>query len=448
MNKENKSAPVWFKLIVLVLIGVMGIIAGMDFWNLRHYKESLVASEGLTKQIMLSDYLPSLKGTWGDTPIYVYDSGVPGGVALLMGGTHPYEPATMMAGYILAENMKVEKGKVFVVPVANRSANTLGMLGNAYPMFYTIDTAFGPKQYKIGDRNTNPLDQWPDPFTYVHYPSGQNLTYQDMRNFNRTWPGRADGTLTERVSYAFMELMRKEKVDIYFDYHEASLMYPVVDTYVAHNFADEISLLAQMTLDTYKFPMKAEASPKKLRGLSHREVGDYAIDEELVPELVKLEMSGYAYDYDKKLEVINKSSHHTFVLLMETLEPFIERVAGRVTVDLLMEGNDEFIQTAADKKLLFARYDSREGITMPIDEDGRGGYVVKGAPMYYRVARHLEGTKEAIKWMSMLYPDKELILDFPGFHEIMEPATTKGNAALGDFLHDPATSDPSRVFYQ
>jgi hypothetical protein len=133
---------------------------------------------------------------------------------------------------------------------------------------------------------------------------------------------------------------------------------------------------------------------------------------------------------------------------METLEPFIERVAGRVTVDLLMEGNDEFIQTAADKKLLFARYDSREGITMPIDEDGRGGYVVKGAPMYYRVARHLEGTKEAIKWMSMLYPDKELILDFPGFHEIMEPATTKGNAALGNFLHDPATSDPSRVFYQ
>ena len=31
---------------------------------------------------------------------------------------------------------------------------------------------------------------------------------------NRTWPGRANGTLTEQTAYAFMELIQREKVDV------------------------------------------------------------------------------------------------------------------------------------------------------------------------------------------------------------------------------------------
>ncbi len=444
-----KNTPVWFKALTLALIAIMGFIAGKEFYELRHYQESVVVSPAFTEKIMLSDYLPSLKGTWGDTPIYVFDSGVPGGSALILGGSHPYEPATMLAAYMIAENISVEKGKVYVAPVANRSANTLGMLGNAYPMFYHLETPFGTKQYKIGDRNTNPLDQWPDPFVYVHYPSGQNLAYQDLRNFNRTWPGKENGSLTERISYAFMELVRNEKIDIFVDFHEASLMYPVVDTYVAHDFSMDIAILAQMNLDTFKFPMKAEASPKKLRGLSHREVGDYSIDPELAKELYAAEeFTNAKNDYSEKLKIIEKSSHQTLVVLMETLEPFIERVAGRVDEDLMLIGFDEFIQTAADKRLLFAKYDTREGITMPIDMDGRGGYVVKGAPMYYRVARHMEGTLEVINMMNLLFPERELLITYPGFHDIMEAGTKKGNEAIGDFLHDPAKSDPKRVFFQ
>jgi hypothetical protein len=61
------------------------------------------------------------------------------------------------------------------------SASTLGMLGNAYPKYFSVETPWGEQKYRIGDRGTNPLDQWPDPFTYVHYPSGQNLAYQDIR---------------------------------------------------------------------------------------------------------------------------------------------------------------------------------------------------------------------------------------------------------------------------
>ena len=60
----------------------------------------------------------------------------------------------------------------------------------------------------MGDRWSNPLDQWPDPEVYIHYPSGQYLAYMDARNLNRDFPGRADGTLTERTTFAFMELIR------------------------------------------------------------------------------------------------------------------------------------------------------------------------------------------------------------------------------------------------
>jgi hypothetical protein len=45
-----------------------------------------------------------------------------------------------------------------------------------------------------------------------------------------------------------MELLRNEEIDIFFDYHEASLMYPVVSTYVAHDDAMDIGMMAAMML--------------------------------------------------------------------------------------------------------------------------------------------------------------------------------------------------------
>ncbi|GEM_PF-2256884 len=237
---ETKKAPergtlrLYLKIFFFVVALVLAFFGGKEFYELRHYKETVVSAPGLTEVKMLSDYLDNLKGTWMDTPIFVYDSGVSGGSVLYMANVHPYEPATSLSAYIMMENIKVTKGKIFVIPQGNRSASTTGMLANAYPKFFTIETEFGGKKYRIGDRGTNPLDQWPDPFTYVNYPSKQNLAYQDIRNMNRTYPGRKDGTLTERASYAIMELIRQEKIDLSIDAHEASLMYPVVGTYVAH----------------------------------------------------------------------------------------------------------------------------------------------------------------------------------------------------------------------
>ena len=324
-----------------------------------------------------------------DTWVYVFDSGVPGGSVLLLGGVHAYEPASPMTAYVAMENLAVTKGRVFVIARASMSASTLGMLGNAYPPFFHIKTPWGEKRYRIGDRETHPLDQWPDPFTFVHYPSTQNLAYQDARNLNRTFPGRPDGNLTERTAWTISELIRRETIDMTIDVHEASLGYPVVSTYVCHQRAEEMCMMASMVLSGSLFPMKTETSPTSLRGLTHREVGDFT---------------------------------PSFAVLMETPEPFIEKFAGPMTEQLMLDGKDEFIQTAATRGLLYTDYD-----------------IKTGASIDYRVARHLAGAAEVIRQMGAFFPEKEMSVSWPSYADVM----AKG---IGAFLHDPSKADPKRVF--
>lgn len=377
------------KIIFLIIALILAYLGGSKFWEMRHYKEKVVVSEDFTERVMLSKYFDGIEGTWLDTPVYVYDSGNPGGSMLLLGGTHPYEPATMLTAFVAMENMSIDKGKVFIIPNANRSAVTMGDYGEGYPSYFHVDTPWGQKKMRIGARSTNPLDQWPDPYAYVHYPSGQNLAYQDIRNLNRTYPGRPDGTPTEQLAYSILELIRQEDIDLYFDTHEASLMYPVVSTFVAHQDALDMALMASMSLTSTQFNMKCEASPKNLRGLSHREVGDYT---------------------------------DALAILTETAEPFIDRVAGKRTPELMMTGKDEFLQTASEHDLLYTDYD-----------------IEFGKPMKYRVGRHLSSVLEIINQMNFSFPDKEIQLDFPDYNDLMENGT-------GYYLHNPAEADPDRVF--
>ena len=379
------------KIICLALALVLAAIAGVSFYDQRHYKETVVVSDALTEVRWLSDYVPMLKGTYGDTPIFVFDSGVEGGSVLYCGGTHPYEPATSLSAFILMENIQVEKGKVFVIPQCSYSATTLGVQGNAYPSYYTIETEWGEQKYKIGERNTNPLDQWPDNFTYINYPSGQSQAYNDLRNLNRCYPGRLDGTFTERVAYAIMEFIRTENIDMSIDCHEASIMYPVVGTYVAHDDAMDIAMMAAMDLSATSFDMKIEQSPKSLKGFTHREWGDYS---------------------------------DTLAILMETPEPFIDRIVGPMTVDLMMTGKDLFLSFAGDKGLTYVKYTEENDYSWP---------------MNVRVGRHLSGAAKAVYYMNMFFPEKEVIATWPSYEELLEKD-------CGAFLHDPSAANPDQVY--
>jgi len=378
-----RRAALFLAALVLMVVGTRDIRA------LRAFREEVVVSPAMTKQVPLSTYFDGIKGTYMDTAVYVFDSGVPGGSVLILGGAHPYEPASPLMAYVVMENIAVTRGRVFVIARANMSAASVGMLGNAYPPFFRIKTAWGEKRFRIGDRETSPLEQWPDPFTFVHYPSTQNLAYQDSRNMNRTFPGRPDGNLTERTSFAVSELIRREKIDMTIDVHEASMGYPVVSTYVCHQRADEVCMMAAMMLSSEQFPMKTETSPKSLRGLTHREIGDFT---------------------------------DSLAVLMETPEPFIDKFVGPMTEDLMLYGRDEFMQTAADRGLLYAEYNMKTGATLD-----------------YRVGRHLGGAAEVIKQMGEFFPEKKIDVSWPTYAEVME----KG---VGFFLHDPAKADPKRIY--
>ena len=126
-SKKAPSKRLIAKIVILVFFIVVATIAAVQFWQLRHFKEEVVVSDALTDVKWFSDYVPSLEGTWLDTPVFFFDSGVEGGTVFICGGPHPYEPASTVAAYLMMENIEVTKGRVIIVPRANYSGSTEGM---------------------------------------------------------------------------------------------------------------------------------------------------------------------------------------------------------------------------------------------------------------------------------------------------------------------------------
>jgi hypothetical protein len=367
-------------------------LAGFSFYQSRNLKEPVVLGPGVSQVKKLSDYFTGIKGTVNDVNIYMLKGNKPGGTVLILGGNHPEEPAGRLATWIFTENAVVEKGQLLIILSANRSATTVTRLGGAYPPDYTIATPWGEQKFRMGDRWSNPLDQWPDPEVYIHFPSRQELAYVDIRNLNRTWPGRSNGTLTEKTCYALIELIRKEKVQIVIDLHEAELQYPVISTIVAHQRGQDLAAMASMVISgTEGFDIGMENSPEALRGLSHREIGDHT---------------------------------DAISLLIEAPEPMLDATRGRTNRALLLEGKDEFVVKAGEHGLLFEK----------IDENGW--------PIDIRVGRHCSTILQILEIWSEENPAKGvLVKNVPRYTEVLE----KG---VGNYLHNPKKTDPKRIFYE
>ncbi len=392
MSSEPRGRIIgWAKAAAAVAWAVLLVFAGIAFYRHRNFREPVVLGPGVTAVRTLGDYFAPIRGTVNDCNIYVLDSGVPGGTVLLMGGTHPEEPGANLAAMLVVENATPRQGRLIVAIHMNRSASTVSRPGDAYPQFFTIPTPWGSQTFRVGDRWANPLDSWPDPETYVNYPSGQMLAYMDIRNANRTWPGRPNGLLVEQTTYAFMQLIRAEHVDLAVDYHEAELEYPVIGTIVAHQKAQDLAAMVSMDLSATEFQIGMEISPKTLHGLSHREIGDFS---------------------------------DSMGILMEAPEPFLDRVRGITDEHLLVTGQDDFVRAAGAAGLLY----------WPIDE--------KGWPIDVRVARHVRATEKVFEYWGMLFPDKPIAIDgLPGYQEIVE-------RGVGSWLADPAAAPRDRVAYE
>ncbi len=380
------------KILAFLGAALCGALAGWQFYQQRIYQEPVVLGPGVTAVRKLSEYSPAVKGTVNDCNVYILDSGEPGATALLIGGSHPEEPAANLSTLLFVENAVPRAGRLLVINRANTSASLGTRMGEAYPRFYSIETPWGKRTWRMGDRCASPLDSWPDPEVYIHYPSGQNLAYMDIRNLNRAWPGREDGLIVERTTYAMMELIRKEKVDLVLDYHEAELEYPVENTIVVHEKAQAVGAMTSMmlTASTFPVPIGMEFSPKMLHGLSHREIGDHS---------------------------------QAMSLLAEVAEPMLDRIRGITDEELLMSGRDRFVMKAGEHKLLYA----------PIDETGW--------PIEIRVGRHVTTFMTMLQVLAQMDPSKALVL------ENVPDYATMVQGGLGPYFHNPENAREGRIFY-
>ena len=389
MKKLNLNTV---KVIALCVIAFCMAIAGFLFHEHRTFKETVVVSEGCTDVKKLSEYSDAITpGSVNDCNVYIYDSGVEGGTFLIIGGSHPEEPTGPMVAQLIAENLKVTQGRVMIITHANTSASTITRIGEAYPRFFNVETEWGTKTWRMGQRHAAELDSWPDPEVYIHYPSGQNLANVDIRNLNRNWPGKEDGLISERTAFAIMELIRNEGVDYTLDYHEAELEYSVENTLVAHDKGFDVASMVSMTLtaETFDVPIGMEFSPAALRGLSHRDIGDH-------------------------------SDATSF--LVEVAEPMLDRIRGITDEKLLMEGKDIFVIKAGEHGLLYA----------PMDENGW--------PIEKRVARHVATTTKLIETYTMMHPDQAVVVEgIPAYADMLED--------IGQYSHNPATASPDQIYY-
>jgi predicted deacylase len=378
------------KIILGILFVALLITGGLPLWKHHRFRTPVVAGPGVTRVIHLSDFLPSLKGSVADTDIFVLEGKEPGGKALVMAGTHPNEPAGELAAIIIIENVTVEKGTLFVIPTFNVSASRETRPGDGYPLYFDIPTPWGEKRFRMGNRDTSPLEQWPDPDVYIHYPEKQLLSFLDIRNTNRTWPGRRNGLLMERVTFAAMELIRKNTVDVAVDLHGAETMFPVTNCIVAPEKSAKIATMVSMTVKAMEgFDNHVEPSPENFRGLSHREIGDYS---DALP------------------------------FLLEAPIPFLDQPTGPKTEKLMLDGKDPFLLSLSRKKKLFVPYDEN------------------GWPMDKRVGQHTSILLEIFRQYSKKFPEKAIRLSgLPRYAEIV-----KNN--VGSYFHDPAKADPKSIY--
>ncbi len=241
-------------------------------------------SGGLTRTGWLSDYYPELLGSPGDTKVYYFEGSKPGGTLFVGGGTHANEIAGIMAAVVMIENLTVEAGRVIVIPNLNNSAVShqekeagLPAYASRGPQWISLDTPSGTRFFKVGSRASNKAHQGlADPQGgYVHPDSSEApLAGWEFRNLNRAYPGSGDSGLTQKIAYAVMQLLIKEKADVAFDYHEADAGGRLANMMVANpkNIETAAGALFDLELD-YGLSLKLEPSNMEFRGLSHREWG-------------------------------------------------------------------------------------------------------------------------------------------------------------------------------
>ena len=366
MKIEVKKSWMSATALLVLAAAAIGYLA-VQFLSMREV-EPIYPGPGVTEVKMLSDWYPGLKGTAGDTEVYVLKGEKEGDSMLVLGGTHPNEPSGLVGAVLLIENVVVEEGTLYVIPRTNNSAMTCTDPQEGAPMRFTISTPGGDRWFRFGSRATNPIHQWPDPEIYVHATSGQRLSGSETRNITRSSPGRTDGNFTEKMSYGVTQLIQQEKVAITVDLHEASPEYPTINTIVAHQDALALASQALINMQLEGMSIGLEPSPERLHGLTHRELGDFT---------------------------------ETLALLMETSNPSQGRLRGATNAEMVVTGKDKYYLKASGYGRL---YDL--------------GYSEAGRSISERVARHVTGVVQFAVAFNELGLGNMVFTNVPSYSEM------------------------------
>ena len=368
----------WKNVLLLALVGLAIGLSTPEFREMQRDRP-IYPGPGVTEERWLSEYYPPLAHTPFDTPVYILEGEKPGATVLVVGGTHPNEPAGFLTAVLLVERAIVRQGRLIVIPRANRSGFTHTEPGEGCPSTFKIQTHEGTREFRFGSRLTNPVHQWPDPVVYIN-KSGQQLAGSEVRNLNRCYPGDPNGFPTERLAYAIMQLIRSERPAMAFDLHEASPEYPVINTIVAHPKGLDLAVEVAMELESKGIQIGVEVSPENLHGLSHREWGDHT---------------------------------DTLPFLMEVANPSQGRLRGRTDERLILTGQDKYYLRAASRGWLYVEY-TAEGWTLE-----------------RRVGRHLEALAAFFRIYSERHPEAPIVVE--GLPSLEELEAT----SLGEFLASP-----------
>ena len=349
----------FLSIFLLLTVLFIDYFAARVFLRMRQ-PDTIVPGAGVTRTFRLSRYAPSLSGSRLDTEVYVLEGEVPGGTLLITGGHHPNEPAGFITAVLLIEHVRMHRGTMIVIPQANRSGFSCTDPGEGMPDRFFIDTPAGKRSFRLGSRFTSWVDQWPDPLVYLHHPSLQKLSGMETRNLNRAYPGRPDGSPTERVAHAITTLIRTENVDLAIDLHESAPEYHVNNAIIAHERASEIAAYALFSIQEDGIEYSLEGSPYNLRGLSHREWGDHT---------------------------------NAYALLLETGNPVQGRLRGKGISSLVNTGADPYYLRAS-------RITDRDILHVPYDEEG--------ISLDFRVGRHLNAIGGLVFSYSEIFQDRPI----------------------------------------
>lgn len=378
------------KIIIAVVVIAMVAIGGYQMYAHKHFETPIVKGPGVTSVAQLSDYFPPLKDTLMDTPVFFLEGQQPGANMLVFGGTHSDEVAATLTAMVLIENARPVTGNLFVIPMVNNSGTRTTRPGEGQPLFYEVPTEWGKVTMRMGSRATSQAEQWPDPEVYVHYPSKQMLADAESRNFNRVWPGRADGNLTQQVAYAVTELMRAENIDMAVDLHQGSTMFPVNNVIIAGESGMKIGAYASALLRSEEGIIRPlESAPQLYRGLFNREI------EEFVPG--------------------------TMPFLMEVPVPFCDLPTGPKTEELIITGKDPLLLKLSEMGRLYARYDEN------------------GWPLEATVGQHCSALLRLTEAWTRFTEDKPLLLEgIPTYAEM-------DANSLGYYFIDPDTVPAEQI---